>query len=216
MVFGRIWAEEEVSAFIADLCIHNGAAQEDQRGHRVRKRVMPAERGKSFAKVVLQAEIPDEITKCKRILFRPDGSGNLESIHPWPKTVKRKRAQEPSLGSRAMGDEPAIVQEVADLGPEIGEARCASKILCANAVDLLRCPGNRLFRKKEAAKIFRNLELMHQRDPNLHGDFGASPANAGALKVDGCERGLGDSHAARATAARRSFGSGILGDFEIT
>jgi hypothetical protein len=48
----------------------------------------------------------------------------------------------------------------------------------------------------------------------LHGNFGASPANAGALKIDGCERGLGDGHAAR--AARRSFGSGILGDFEIT
>ena len=39
---------------------------------------------------------------------------SFESIHPWSKTVKRERAQEPSLGSGAMGDEPAIVQEVVD------------------------------------------------------------------------------------------------------
>ena len=52
MVFGRIGAEQEVSFFSADLCIDNGAAQKDQRGHGVGKRVMPAERGKSFAKVI--------------------------------------------------------------------------------------------------------------------------------------------------------------------
>ena len=57
MVFGRIGAEQEVSFFSADLCIDNGAAQEDQRGHGVGKRVMPAERGKGFAKVAFQADI---------------------------------------------------------------------------------------------------------------------------------------------------------------
>jgi hypothetical protein len=175
---------------------------------------MPAERGESLAKVVFQAEVVDEIAKGKGILVGPNGSGKLESIHPWSKTVKRKSAQEPSFGRGAMGDEPAIVQEVVDLRPELGQARGASEILCANAVNLLRCPGDRLLGKKEAAKVFRDLELMHQRNPNLHGHFGASPANAGALKIDGCERGLGDGHAAR--AARRSFGSDILGDFEIT
>ena len=176
---------------------------------------MPAERGKGFTEVVFQAEILDEIAQRKGILFRPDSSGKLKSIHPWSKAVKRKGAQEPSLGRGAVGDEPAIVQEVVDLGPELGQARCAGKILCANAVDLLRCPGDRLFCKKEAAKILRELELMHQCDPNLHGHFGASPANAGALKIDGRERNLGDSHAARPAAARRSFGSGILGDLEM-
>ena len=209
MIFGRIWAEKEVSFFSADLCIDNGAAQEDQRGHGVGKRVMPAERGKGLAKVVFQAEILDEIAKRKRSLFRPDSSGKFESIHPWSKTVKREGAQEPSLGSGSMGDEPAIVQKVVDPGPELGQAGCAGKILCPNAVDLLRCPGDRLFCKKEAGKIFGDLELMHQRDANLHGHFGASPANAGALKIDCRERNLGDSHAARPNTARRSFGSGI-------
>jgi hypothetical protein len=175
---------------------------------------VPAESGKSCAEVVFQAEILDEIAQRKGILLRPDSSGKLESIHPWSKAVKRKGAQEPSLGRGAMGDEPAIVQEEVDLGPEFGQAWCAGKILCANAVDLLRCPGDRLFRKKEAAKIFRDLELMHQCDPNLHGHFGASPANSGALKIDGRERNLGDSHAARPAAARRSFGSAILGNLE--
>ena len=176
---------------------------------------MPAERGKGFAEIVFQAEILDEIAKRKRSLFRPDSSGKLECIHPRSKAVKRKGAQEPSLGRGAMGDEPAIVQEVVDLGPEFGQARCAGKILCANAVDLLRCPGDRLFCKKEAGEIFGDLELMHQRDANLHGHFGASPANAGALKIDGRERDLGDSHTARPAAARRSFGSGMLGDLEM-
>jgi hypothetical protein len=177
---------------------------------------MPAELGKHFAKVVFQAEILDEIAKGKGISFRPDSSGKLESIDPWSKTVKRKSAQEPSLGRRAVGNEPAIVQEVMDLGPELGQPRCASKILCANAVDLLRCPGDWLFRKKEAAKILGDLELMHQRDPNLHGHFGASAPNAGALKINCRERDLGDSHAAQPTAARRSFGSGILSYLEVT
>ena len=176
---------------------------------------MPAERGKSFAEIVFQAEVLDEIAQRKGILFRPDSSGKLESIHPRSKAVKRKGAQEPSLGRGAMGDEPAIVQEVVDLGPEFGQTRCAGKILCANAVDLLRCPGDRLFRKKETAKIFRDRELMHQCDPDLHGHFGASLANAGALKIDGRERDLGDSHTARPAAARRSFGSGMLGDLEM-
>ena len=176
---------------------------------------MPTERGKSFAEIVFQAEVLDEIAQRKGILFRPDSSGKLESIHPWSKAVKRKGAQEPSLGRGAMGDEPAIVQEVVDLGPEFGQTRCAGKILCANAVDLLRCPGDRLFRKKEAAKIFRDLELMHQRDANLHGHFGTAPTNAGAFKIDGRERGLSNGHAARPAAARRSFGSGILGDLEM-
>src|SRR5262245_60666778 len=114
-----------------------------------------------------------------------------------------------------MGDEPAIVQEKVDLGPELGQARCASKVLCANAVDLLRCPGDRLFGKKEATEISRDLELMHQRDPNLHRHFGASAANSRALKIDCRERSLGDSHAAQPTAVQRSFGSGILGDLEL-
>ena len=205
MIFGRIWAKKEVSFFSADLCLDNGATQEDQRGHGVGKRVMPAERGKGFAKVIFQAEILDKIAKRKRRLFRPDSSGKLESIHPWSKTVKREGAQEPSLGSGAMGDEPAIVQKVVDPRPELGQAGCAGKILCPNAVDLLRCPGDRLFRKEETAKIFRDLELMHQRDADLHGHFGASPANAGALKIDCRERNLGDGHAARSTAARRSL-----------
>jgi hypothetical protein len=210
MVFRRIWSQQDISFFSTDLCIENRATQEDQRSHGIGKRVMPAERGESFAKVIFQAEILNEVPKRKGIFFRPDSSGKLEGIHPWPKTVKRKGAQEPPLGSGAMGDEPAIVQEVVDPGPELGQVRCASKILCANAVHLLCCPGDRLFRKKEAAKIFRDLELMHQRDPNLHGHFRASPANAGALKIDGRERNLGNNHAVRPNAAGRSFGSGIL------
>jgi hypothetical protein len=176
---------------------------------------MPTERGKSLAEIVFQAEVLDKIAQRKGILFRPDSSGKLKGIHPRSKAVKGKGAQETSLGRGAMGDEPAIVQEVVDLGPEFGQARCAGKILCANAVDLLRCPGDRLFRKKEAAKIFRDRELMHQCDPNLHGHFGASPTNAGALKIDGRERDLGDSHTARPASARRSFGSGMLGDLEM-
>jgi hypothetical protein len=158
---------------------------------------MPAERGEGVAEVIFQAELLHEIAKSKRVFLRPDGSRELESIHPWSKTVKRKGAQEASLGSGAMGDEPAIVQEMVDSWPELGQAWCASKILCANAVDLLGCPGDRLFRKKEAAKIFRDFELMHQRDPDLHGHFGASPANAGTLKIDRRERNLGNSHAMR-------------------
>ena len=205
MVFGRIWSQKEVSIFIADLSIGDRATQEDQRGHRVGKGVMPAEGGKSLAKIALQAEVADELTKRKGVLFRPDCSRNFESIYPWSKAVKGERAQEPSLGSRAMGDEPAIVQEVVDLGPEIGQARRASKIFWANAVNLLRCPGDRLLREKKATEIFGDLEVMHQRNANLHGNFGASPANAGALKIDGCERSLGDGHAARSTAARRSL-----------
>jgi hypothetical protein len=215
MIFGRIRAEQKVSFFSADLCIDNGAAQEDQRGHGVGKRVMPAERGESFAKVVFQAEIPDQIAERKRRLFRPDSSGKLESIHPWSKTVKRERAQEPALGSGPVGDEPAIVQEAVDPGPELGQAGGAGKILCPDAVDFLRCPGDRLFGKKEAFKIFRDLELMHQRDANLHGHFGASAANAGAFKIDCRERNLGNSHAARPNTARRSFGSGISRDLEM-
>jgi hypothetical protein len=170
---------------------------------------MPAECGKSFAKVVFQTEILEKIAKGERSLFRPDSSGKFESIHPWSKTVKREGAQESSLGSGPMGDEPAIVQKVVDSGPKLGQAGCASEVFGANAVDLLRCPGDRLFRKKEAAKIFRDLELMHQRDANLHGHFGASSANAGALKIDCRERNLGDSHAARPNTAWRSFGDGI-------
>jgi hypothetical protein len=211
MIFRRIWSQQDISFFSADLCIENRAAQEDQRSHGIGKRIMPAEGGESFAKVIFQAEILNEIPKRKGIFFRPDSSGKLEGIHPWSKTVKGKGAQEPPLGSGAMGDEPAIVQEMVDPGPELGQVRCVSKILCANAVHLLCCPGDRLFRKKEAAKIFRDLELMHQRDPNLHGHFGASPANAGALKIDGRKRNLGNSHAVRPSAAGRSFGSGILG-----
>jgi hypothetical protein len=214
MIFGRIWSEKEASIFMPDLSIEDRATQEDQRGHRVGKCVMPAKGRKSSAKIVLQAEVADELTKRKGIFFRPDCSRNFESIYPWSKAMKGKGAQEPSLGSRAMGDEPAIAQEVVDLGPELGQARRASKIVWTNTVNLLRCPGDRLLRKKKAAKIFGDLEVMHQRNANLHGNFGASPANAGAFKIDGCERGLGDGHAAR--AARRSFGSGILGDFEIT
>ena len=214
MIFGRIWSQEEVSVLVADLCIGNNAAQEDQRGHGVGKRIMPAECGQGFAKVVLQAESSDEITKGKGILFRPDSSRKLQSIHPWSKSVKRKCAQKPALGSRAMGDEPTIVQELMDLGPELGQARSASKILGANSVDLLRCPGDWLFRKKKAPKISRDLESMHQGDPNLHRHFGASPANTGALKIDGRERSLRDSHAAGPTAARRSFASGIFGDLD--
>ena len=61
MIFRRIGSEEEVSFFSADLCIDNGASQEDQRGHGVGKRVMPPERGKSFAEIVFQAEVLDEI-----------------------------------------------------------------------------------------------------------------------------------------------------------
>ena len=191
MVFGRIWSQKEVSIFIADLSIGDRATQEDQRGHRVGKGVMPAEGGKSLAKIALQAEVADELTKRKGVLFRS-------------KAVKGERAQEPSLGSRAMGDEPAIVQEVVDLGPEIGQARRASKIFCANAVNLLRCPGDRLLREKKATEIFGDLEVMHQRNANLHGNFGASPANAGALKINGCEGSLGDGHAARSIAAAYS------------
>jgi hypothetical protein len=195
VILGRIWSEQEVSFFSIDLCLDHSAAQKDQRGHRVGKRIVPAKLRKRFAQVVFQAELLDEIAKGKGIFFRPDSSGKLESIHPGSKAMKRKGAQEPSLGSGAMGDEPAIVQEVVNLGPEFGQARCASEVFGANAVDLLRCPGDRLFRKKEAAKIFRDLEPMHQRDPNLHGHLGTSPANAGALKINCCERNLGDSHA---------------------
>ena len=215
MILRRIRSQQKVSFFGADLRIDNDAAQKDQRGQRVGERVMPAELGKGFAQLVLQAESLDEIAKRKGTFFRPDSSGKLERIHPWSKTVKGKGAQESSLGGRAMGDEPAIVQEVMDLRPELGQARCASKILCANAVNLLRCPGDRLFRKKEAAKIRGDLELMHQRDANLHGHFGASAPNAGALKIDCRERNLGDGHAAQPTAARRRFGSSIFGGLGV-
>ena len=115
-----------------------------------------------------------------------------------------------------MGDEPAILQETVDLGPELGQARSASKILCANAVNLLCGPGNRLIRKEEAAKIFRDLELMHQRDSNLHGHFGTAPTNAGAFKIDGRERGLSNGHATQRVSARRSFGRAIVDAFETT
>jgi hypothetical protein len=205
MIFGRIWSEKEASIFMADLSIDDRATQEDQRGHRVGKCVMPTKGRKGSAKIVLQAEVADELTKRKGIFFRPDCSRNFESIYPWSKAMKGKGAQEPSLGSRAMGDEPAIAQEVVDLGPELGQARRASKIVWTNAVNLLRCPGDRLLREKKATEIFGDLEVMHQRNANLHGNFGASPANAGALKIDGCERSLGDGHAARSTAARRSL-----------
>jgi hypothetical protein len=210
MIFRGIWSQEEVGFFMADLCIENGAAQENERSHRIGERVMPAKGREGRAELLFQAKILNEIAKRKGIFFRPDSSGKLESIHPGSKSMKRESAEEAPLGSGAMGDKPAIMQEVVDPGPELRQSRCARKILGANAVDVLGCPGDRLFRKKEAAKFLTNLKLMHQRDPDLYGHLGTSSPNAGALEIDCRERDLGDCHAVRPNAARRSFGSGIL------
>jgi hypothetical protein len=78
--------------------MENDMAQENERRYGIGKRVVPAEAGESLTKVVLQAEIEDEITEGKRFVLRPDGAGKLQGINPGAETVKREGAQKSSFG----------------------------------------------------------------------------------------------------------------------
>lgn len=156
---------------------------------------MPPKAGKGGAKIIFQAEVHDEITEREGFLLRPDGPGEFQRIDPRTKAVKGKRAQESPLGGRAMRDYPAILEKAMDLRPEVRQLRRSGEIFRTDAMDLSSCPSDRLIGKEEAGEAFGNFELLHQRNPDLHGHFGTSPPDPGALKIDRCERGLGNNHA---------------------
>jgi hypothetical protein len=156
---------------------------------------MPAEAGKRSPQILFEAEIQDEIAERKGLHCRPDGTGQLESVDPWPKTVKGKGAQKSPFSGGPMGDQPAVFEEAMDFGPELQKPRRPGQILRANAVDLARGPGNRLICKKEAGEAFGNLEAAHQGNSDLDRHFRATPADTRTLKIHGRERGLGNNHA---------------------
>ncbi len=198
---GGVGTQKDVGFLGGQLRMAHDVAQEDKRRDRVGKGIVPAEVGKGASQILLQAEIVDEIAERKRPVLWPDGAGKLEGIHPGPKTVEGKGAQEAFFGSGAMGDEPAAMEEAAKIGPEVGQSRCVGKILRADAVDFSCGPGDRLVREEKAGKRLRDLEPVHQRDADLHGHLGTSSSHTRAFEVEGGKGGLRNDHS---VPARRS------------
>jgi hypothetical protein len=156
---------------------------------------MPVEARKYLAKIVFEAEIHDEVAQRKGLFVRPDRARKLQGIHPWAKAVEGKCAQEASFGGGAVSDEPSILEQSMNFGPELRQPRRSGEILGADSVHFLRRPSDWLIREDEARELFGNDEPVHEGDADLHGHFGTTPSNARAFKVDGGKRSFADNHA---------------------
>ena len=195
MIGGSIRPQQDPGLFRRYLGVGDDPTQEYKGCYRVGECIVPAEARKYLAKVVFEAQIHDEVTQRKGFLVRPDRARKLQGIHPWAKTMKGKCAQETSLGGGAVSDEPSILEQSMNFGPELRQARRSGEILGADSVDFLRRPSDWLIREDEARELFGNDEPVHQRDADLHGHFGTAPSNARAFKVDGGKRSFADHHA---------------------
>jgi hypothetical protein len=195
MVMGSVWSQQNFRLLASYFRIGDRAAEKNQGRNRVGECVMPPKSGEDLAEILFQTEILNEVTEGEGFSFRPDGAGELQSIHPGTETVKGKRPQKTPFGGGTVGDKPPFLEPALDFRPELRQFRRPGKVLRADAMDLAGGPGDWLIGKEKAGEVFANLESLHQRDADLHGHVGASAANTRALKINGGKQGFGDDHA---------------------